>query len=278
MSNSLNKEFQQNTTIVVKTFLRKNCILRFLECTRSLYKDIHIIVCDDSDGDFLTEKEINLYRVEYHILPFDTGLSKGRNYLVSKVSTPYFFLFDDDVVLEPNAFLENCYRVITENKFDIVFPIQFESDRFVPNEFKKEFLVETPCRGIIDKREDLWMPTRGPHREIINGYKIYDFTHNSILCDRNFFIKHNLKWDDEVKIGGEHMLFYLEAKRKICDIKIAMCEDSYVLNKSMRPTARYLKYRYRKKFRYGQLKNNDVKIQFPKQLVPKRPIDYKEEE
>ena len=42
-------------------------------------------------------KRARVWRVRHVTLPFDAGLSFGRNALVAKVTTPYLVMMDDDV-------------------------------------------------------------------------------------------------------------------------------------------------------------------------------------
>ncbi len=61
-----------------------------IKSIKKFYPSLHNIVADDS------KSPVHRPDVEYHVLPFDSGLSKGRNFLVKKVKTSYFLLLDDD--------------------------------------------------------------------------------------------------------------------------------------------------------------------------------------
>ena len=75
-------------TIGIKTFNRPLCLSNCLQSIRKLYPNIKIIIADDSNNKIKTNnKEIaDKYNADLIDLPFDSGLSIGRNSIISKVS------------------------------------------------------------------------------------------------------------------------------------------------------------------------------------------------
>jgi len=84
-----------NVTAIVKTFERPQIAARFVASLRALYPSLPVIVADDS------KHPQPLPGVEQVILPFDSGVSAGRQAALDRVATPYVLVADDDFV---------CYR------------------------------------------------------------------------------------------------------------------------------------------------------------------------
>jgi len=79
-------------TAVVKTFERPAIIARLIASLRAMYPTMPVIVVDDSRA----PKPIA--GVETIILPFDSGVSAGRQAGLAAVKTPYVLVIDDDFI------------------------------------------------------------------------------------------------------------------------------------------------------------------------------------
>ncbi|MDM4772323.1 glycosyltransferase family 2 protein [Solimonas sp. SE-A11] len=102
-------------TLVIKTFERRPLLQQMLSSIRRHYPRIHIVVVDDSchpepiDG------------VEYVTLPFDSGVSAGRNAGLARVRTPYTMILDDDFVFYSGSdLLRSLRRIAAEPRIDIL--------------------------------------------------------------------------------------------------------------------------------------------------------------
>lgn len=82
----------EELTVMVKTFERPRALARFLESVRRLFPTLRVIVVDDSRA------PSRHAGVETVALPFDSGVSAGRNAGLARVTTPFFVLADDDFV------------------------------------------------------------------------------------------------------------------------------------------------------------------------------------
>ena len=80
-------------TALVKTFERPGVLRRLVGSIRRLYPGLRIVVVDDS------RMATRLEGVQTIEMPYDTGISAGRNEGIRHVTTPYVFLLDDDFVL-----------------------------------------------------------------------------------------------------------------------------------------------------------------------------------
>ena len=86
------RDVDDRLTIVIKTFERPAALRRLVASIRRMYPSIPIIVVDDSR----TPSE--LPDVETIVLPFDQGVSIGRQAGLDRVRTPYVMILDDDFV------------------------------------------------------------------------------------------------------------------------------------------------------------------------------------
>lgn len=79
-------------TVLIKTFERPAIIERLVASIREHYPTLPIIVVDDS------REPRELASVETIVLPFDSGVSAGRQAGLDRVRTPYVLVLDDDFV------------------------------------------------------------------------------------------------------------------------------------------------------------------------------------
>lgn len=77
-------------TAVIKTFRRPYALTRLVASIQRLYPDLTVLIADDS------ATPTHLPGTTTIELPFDSGISVGRNRALEKVKTPYFLLLDDD--------------------------------------------------------------------------------------------------------------------------------------------------------------------------------------
>lgn len=82
-----------DVTVCVKTFERPETIARFVRLARKVF-DGRIVVADDSKTPWRSDDPL----VDVLALPFNTGVSHGRNAALAEVTTPYVIVADDDLI------------------------------------------------------------------------------------------------------------------------------------------------------------------------------------
>lgn len=97
-------------TVMVKTFERPAALARFLESAHRLFPGLRVIVVDDSRAPSRHEG------VETVALPFDSGVSAGRNAGLARITTPFFVLCDDDFVFFRGTSLVHAVRTMREHE------------------------------------------------------------------------------------------------------------------------------------------------------------------
>ncbi|MBR8831089.1 MAG: glycosyltransferase family 2 protein [Chlorogloea purpurea SAG 13.99] len=195
---------EDNVTIIIKTFERPNCLMRLVKSIRKYYKKIAILVVDDSKSPISPlPEEITGY---YH-LPFDSGLSYGRNFALEKIETKYFLLCDDDMIFTEDTDLEKIYSVLEKGVFDIV------SCHMVDHIRNTNFrLGINRWGGNMEIKNGKYIHTYGKPRFYKDDLPVYDIVLNFFMASKE---KIGLKaWDENIKIGYEHSDFFLQAKSK----------------------------------------------------------------
>jgi hypothetical protein len=210
-------------TILIKSFMRPECVNNLLMSIRMRY-DIKIIIIDDSENplNFDYDDNIKTYNIE-----FDSGLSAGRNFGVSKVKTPYFLLCDDDFEFTDNTDLVNWLEIIKNSDLDIL------GGDVIMNGNRIDYF------GLIEKVDDRLYYRHGNHN-INEFYTEYDLILNFFIAKTKKIKKY--KWNDSLKLA-EHTAFFFEHKGKL---KIAHTKLFSVNHQQVRDLE-YSKYRVRAK-------------------------------
>jgi len=101
-------------TFIIKTIERPQHLNALIKSIKEFYPNVKVIVADDGKDPVIRED------VEYHVLPYDTGVSAGRNFLIDHVKTPYFVILDDDFVFTEHTRIEELLRKFKASDLDIL--------------------------------------------------------------------------------------------------------------------------------------------------------------
>jgi glycosyltransferase involved in cell wall biosynthesis len=102
-------------TLLIKTFERPALIARLVTSIRRTYPTVPIIVVDDS------RVPSALPGVETIVLPYDRGVSAGRQAGLERVTTPYVMVLDDDFVFYRATRIERAVALLERQpRIDIV--------------------------------------------------------------------------------------------------------------------------------------------------------------
>ena len=225
-------EIAQKLTITIKTFERPELVTRAVSSLRKLHPTIPVIIADDSKVP-ITFKD-DKFTESLH-LPFDTGISYGRNRVIEKVQTPYYLLMDDDYYFKADCNLEGLIHILESTNFDII------SMRVLNYRIGKGYCRgELHFAGTLEREGDELVHYIGKNRGFYQGYPLFDIVHNCYVARTNKVA--NIKFDEKIKIGKEHGDFFLEAKQK--GILITISRDSYV-HHLQADNSRYASFRKR---------------------------------
>lgn len=90
---------RENVTFIFKSFERQGMARRLYRSIQAYYPGVRVIIADDSREPLdLEGPGLTVIR-----LPFNSGLSRGLNQALERVSTPYVVRMDDDELLTPGS-------------------------------------------------------------------------------------------------------------------------------------------------------------------------------
>ncbi len=210
-----------SVTAIIKTFERPYAVNRLVKSIRRRYPDLQVIVVDDSREPGWIDGVHNIS------MPYNTGISMGRNCALEHTETPYFLLLDDDFVFSHRQRLGQLIDFMDRHpEVDILGGHYIDLPLYIEHEFHD-------------------MPLFGPALEpkIPPGTRIEDYV--VVNKVQNFFIGRtepirNFRWKDELKIN-EHTEFFTRA----CGIlTTAYNRDMRVLHAKTPFDIEYLKLRF----------------------------------
>jgi glycosyltransferase involved in cell wall biosynthesis len=196
----------RDISVGIKTFMRTDKLQLCLESLRQ-QEWRQVIVADDGPIDaereqlydrFAGQLPLNLVR-----LPFDTGLSAGRNEIVRQCQTPYLLMLDDDQTVPANV--GRLAEVLDENP-----AIGGVSAIWLEYGERKCTACDIRLAGSKVVKE---LRPHHPVHETSLGQRFatFDFIPNSTLFRKDCLTE--LPWDPFYKIGREHLDFYLSHQR-----------------------------------------------------------------
>lgn len=180
-----------DVTLVVKTFERPRHLQRLIATVRKdfRYRQLPIVVADDSrEPQDVADTLTTVLK-----LPFDIGISAGRNLALQEVTTPYVVLLDDDMQIYPGTDLRAMHRILKEGTFDLV------GGQMGNTQFHGCYVVED---GVLHQYFGAWIAAHERH------YQCH-FTHNFFMA-RTDAVR-DVGWDEELKCHREHDDFFLRA-------------------------------------------------------------------
>jgi glycosyltransferase involved in cell wall biosynthesis len=187
---------EKNVSVIIKTFERRHCVIRLYHSIRKRYPNIPILIADDSK-----EPLQELGTAKIIALPYNCGLSHGRNELLTQVTTKYFVLADDDFVFTKNTNLLIPYNIMECTEFSVV------GIKLLDYGWKRRIY-----RGSYDiSGSHLWQ-LQGQPCTYHMGYPAYHFILNCFMA-KTEAIKAS-PWDKFIKIGHEHDDFFLRLMEK----------------------------------------------------------------
>lgn len=242
-------------TALIKTFNRPSVLFNLLQSIRLYHQDIPIVVTDDSD-DSMKERNKSYcekFNALYVELPFDVGLSVGRNEALKYVKTKYTHIFDDDNLLTDASRFEKMQYILDNTNYDLIGTVtnkdRNSSSTYCHNisklvvdnsgEYNKYYIE---CS--VEPKEEFRVDSP------IDGLRLYkcQVTHNNFMAETEKL--KSCQWIPELKLE-EHIPFfadwYLKGYTCVC------CPD-LILNATIFVKKRYRNFRKRRFLRENELK------------------------
>lgn len=181
-------------TLIIKTFERPYAVRRLVKSIKRLYADANIIVVDDS------REPGNIEGVTNIAMPYDSGISAGRNRALDETTTPYFLLLDDDFVFSRRQKLGELVAALDQHsRIDILGGRCIDLPLFIKHAVQQ---VEVPSK----EKPLLALGTN------LGGHLVVDKVPNFFIA-RTEKIR-QLRWKDELKLY-EHAEFFGRARGRL---------------------------------------------------------------
>ena len=182
----------EKLTAIIKTFERPETVARLLKSLRRFYPNMRVIVVDDS------AKPIERAGVQNIHLPYDSGVSAGRQKALEAVQTPYVLLLDDDFIFYALTRLEEALeRIEKEEKIDIMGGEVINLPSFRSADYRHARLHRTDAGSLM------------PPGSRMGGLPVYDKVPNFYIA-RTQRLK-LVGWDARIK-RLDHADFFTRAK------------------------------------------------------------------
>lgn len=213
---------ENKITICVKTIYRSKAIGKFVKDTRKLLPYVTIIISDDSDDSYklknkesIEEASPNDKNIIYIDLPYDSGVSKGRNACIERVKTPYTIITDDTRVITDYDHIYKLIKYLDNNpEYDMItghipqrhgihIKYIYNFDKIsVNNNFnlsKKNIIKH------LDNLSEMDVYVTKDITKNKDGFDIVNLGHQHAIARTEIF-KEN-KWNDKLKTGDHHNFF-----------------------------------------------------------------------
>jgi len=252
MNESLNGE----VTFVIKTFERPECLRTLVKSILKYYKDVPIIIVDDSK---LENKEKYLSaneNIQYLKIDYDQGISFGRNIAITKVKTKYFLLLDDDMKFYRKTDVKSLLDISKKWGFDIVGGALKQNGIIRHLESSLELI---DGKLVISK----------DNKNCIDD-KVYqfDWIFNFFIAKKNSIIK-NGGWDNKLK-SNEHLEFFIRAKK--INLKVGYT-PKVIIKHIPKQSKAYKKIRYTGYLHFVLEKHGIKEIVWPRKKVSNKIVN-----
>lgn len=232
----INSNRQKDVSILIKTFNRQKSLIKLLRSLEKLNCSLPVLIADDSEKPYRDEvlSRFPNMNIAYYVLPFDTGLSAGRNKLLNEVKTSHFLLCDDDFSFDRTLDIPHILSVMESHQLDIAGGILF--NHITVMGVKRFFSVMLNPRIVFRYIFHISSVSRyAGHFSVqhtsctlsVSNRKHADAVHSCDLVN-NFFIARTDSvvkakgWDTEFKVGEHEDFFY---RAKLNGLKVALVED-----------------------------------------------------
>lgn len=236
----------EEITLLIKTFIRINCVVRLLESIKKYASGYPIIICDDGidrykNKEFILSKFGDM-NIEYLITEENIGLAEGRNRMLNHVKTKYFVLCDDDFVFFKNTDIQLAKELIEKENLDILGGLCLHANRvkFGSKTERLQLFVRKIRTSLCFYRKVGYkgeIKRNGNNMEILLTKMQYHSKKVNVtdICE-NFFIGNtqkvkDVKWNGKLKLN-EHEDFFIRAKEAGLKIGVTAAFKVYHLPES----------------------------------------------
>jgi len=266
-----------DVSIVIKTFERFDNLKRLLDSLRRLNCQLPILVADDSKEPYETKIKTLFpdLNIQYYVLPFDTGLSGGRNFLLERLATSYFVLCDDDFIFDKRSRINWMKEQLVMNNLDILGGVFFEYRPTTGWQWrwhvqmkrllKRNILLPATivynyfgCYTIDNGVCTVTQPTYTPP---VTGC---DFCHNFFIA-KTASVRNVGGWKNELKVG-EHEHFFIKAK--LNGLRVGTTQEAGIIHANF--------YDTENDYSFFRTREKEFKVDALKEFGIEKVVNYRE--
>ncbi|MEJ8571477.1 capsular polysaccharide synthesis protein [Microbaculum marinum] len=197
----------------------------------------------------------------------DAGLSRSRNILVAETEEPVIFLCDDDFLATDFTRLDVALGIFNDNPdisilggmfYNFYYSDEGEvlSENYTAfNHVFADFPALGPATTVLMPLEYL-----NSDRQFVSPKYYFQYTdtvNNFCLIDRSVFAVAGIRWDDDIKIMGEHEDFYMSIRAGDNGIKVAYT-NAICIDHHRKSTPEFLPHRQRTEGQVKFMRNWDL--------------------
>ncbi len=233
------KDRKAAIAIGIKTFMRAPTLWRTIEAMKTYCPyPYRLYIADDGPQDDDKRYRYQQFQAEGHEiipLPFDCGISAGRNSIVKAAHEDYVLIADDDIALADKESLPNMKAVLdSAPEIGVVAAV-------IKGEGGAYFASEGYAKGVRFERMGN-MLKRTPASQYIlrvgeNGplYVLAEQVPNFFLAKREVF--NEVMWDQKIKVEFEHVDWFLALQKT--QWKAAVCLNANAVHLTSVPERGY---------------------------------------
>lgn len=236
---------ENKIAVAIKTFMRDALLYKTIDAYRQTLDTLGLAyrfyVADDGPQ---ADGKLGFYgklKADGHMvlsLPFDSGLSFGRNAIIKQVKEDYVLVTDDDVTIRDPESIKRMKAVLDsdENIGIVAAVLRYEKGAY--------FSGENYAKGIRFERRGRLLARIASPRTVLETpegvhYVVADQVPNIFIAKRDMF--KDVSWDNRIKIEYEHMDFFLELQKTRW--KAAVCLDAEAWHLISEHDPEYLRFR-----------------------------------
>jgi hypothetical protein len=260
-----NNKTKNQLTIGIKTFCRPHVLNQSLNIMHTKNNTIYPIIIADDSLDIYKKQNlriINNYRKRYNSnirilnLPFDSGLSKGRNEIVSKCNTKYIMILDDSRTFTSQLDIYKMIQFLEKNNKYHLFCGIVNNRNGIDRKYAGLF------KSIKQMNGGIHIKTKPPTRiqtKLFNSIEETNIGLNVFIAKTDCLKR--VRWRNDLKIG-EHELFFYDFYKYGYRCVVSNDCNFIQLNNTYYPRD-LIKYRNRASHEYNPDKK--IRIYFSKQ-------------
>jgi GT2 family glycosyltransferase len=204
--------------------MREETLFKTLDSIEKFFPySYKLYIADDSGVSDEKEYRYQQLEIQGHViirLPFDSGLSFGRNEIIRRVKEGYILMLDDDIQLTDSDSIKKMKQVLdSADDIGLCAGIIYQKNG-------KPFGGHAYSRGLVLEIDNSILFRHKSTGKLAKAdgvlYNYADQVVNFFLAKRAIF--KSIAWDNRIKIEYEHMDFFLNLKRT--KWKVAVCLDT----------------------------------------------------